>query len=83
MTHALKTQPEYYRAVESGEKPFEVRKHDRPFKVGDIVLLQEYDAEKGVYTGREMTRKISYILKGEAKFGLLDSFSVLGLQPII
>lgn len=82
MTHALKTLPEYYRAVESGEKPFEVRKNDRPFNVGDTVLLQEYDADKTLYTGREMTRKISYILKGEPKFGLLESYCVIGLQII-
>jgi len=41
MTHALKCWPEYYKAIESGEKTFDLRKDDRPFKVGDTVICIE------------------------------------------
>lgn len=51
MIHELKISPEYYMDVVSGVKPFEIRKNDRDFKVGDCVKLNEYDAENG-YTGK-------------------------------
>ena len=31
MIHELKIYPEYFKAVISGEKTFEIRKNDRPF----------------------------------------------------
>lgn len=34
-----------------GVKRFEVRKNDRDFKVGDILVLQEYDPEADTYIG--------------------------------
>jgi len=91
MTHALKTWPEYYKAVESGEKTFEIRKMDRSFKVGDIVILQEYELNggglsdddlKGQYTGKELKRRVTYILHGATSFGLVDDYCILGLKEI-
>jgi len=63
MTHELKILPCYYQAVLSGNKTFEVRENaDRGFQACDIVLLQEYDDNQGVYTGREMGFSIGYVL---------------------
>ena len=62
MVHELKCWPEYYDAVERGDKPFEIRKWDRPYQVGDTLLLQEYDPEKQDYTGRQIKRKVTYLL---------------------
>ena len=62
MVHELKCWPEYYEAVESGEKPFEVRKWDRPYRVGDTLLLKEFDQKNLDYTGRQTIRKITYLL---------------------
>jgi hypothetical protein len=42
-THYLKTWPEYFQAIKSGEKKAELRLNDRDFKVGDELVLQEYD----------------------------------------
>lgn len=61
MTHALKTWPEYFKEVEAGNKPFEVRKNDRNFQSGDTVILQEYDPATKKYTGKEATKTIGYI----------------------
>jgi len=41
-THQLKTWPEYFERVASGDKPFEYRQADRPFAVGDLLHLREY-----------------------------------------
>ena len=76
MVHSLKISPTYYDAVEHGLKPFEVRKKDRPFAVGDTVILYEYDER---YTGRALHRIITYILddpkyckEGHVIFSLSD-----------
>jgi hypothetical protein len=88
MIHELKTWPVYFREVKSGAKPFEVRKNDRNFQVGDEVLLREYCPdgyfemyEEAHYTGEICHRKISYILKG-GNFGIADDVVIIGLQQI-
>ena len=43
MNHTLKIWPEFFHAVVIGHKRHEVRKFDRPYKAGDLLLLQEWD----------------------------------------
>lgn len=76
--HSLKTWPEYFQKVASGEKTFEVRKDDREYQVGDTLILQEYIPEWG-YTDHEVTKEITYKLEGGA-FGVEKGFCVLGLR---
>ena len=42
MIHELKTWPEFFDAVDRGEKTFEVRLDDRGFQVGDTLRLQRF-----------------------------------------
>lgn len=60
MTHNLKIRPEYFEAIERGDKTFEVRYNDRNYQTHDILVLQEHDGEN--YTGREIAAKVSYLL---------------------
>lgn len=83
MTHALKAWPEYFRAVEEGAKTFEIRKDDRFFKLGETILLQEWDDVQEKYTGKELKKVISYILRDCSKFGLKTGFVILGLKEEI
>ncbi|MFS5544631.1 DUF3850 domain-containing protein, partial [Streptococcus agalactiae] len=55
--------------------------NDRDFKVGDELLLREYDPQKG-YTYRCIVRKITYILSDF--IGLKDGYVILGVtnEPI-
>lgn len=62
--HYLKILPEYYRAIERGQKNFEVRFNDRNFKVWDVLHLQE--CINGEYTGREILADVPYILDDPA-----------------
>lgn len=64
-----------------GTKTFECRYNDRDFKVGDELLLREYDPQKG-YTYRCIVRKITYILS--VFIGLKDGYVILGVtnEPI-
>ena len=41
--HDLKTWSPFYAAVASGAKTFELRKDDRNYSVGDVLLLREWD----------------------------------------
>ncbi|HHL0747950.1 TPA: DUF3850 domain-containing protein, partial [Streptococcus agalactiae] len=45
--HLLNCYPEYFEAIMDGTKTFECRYNDRDFKVGDELLLREYDPQKG------------------------------------
>lgn len=80
MHHALKCSPEYFDAVASGVKPFEVRINDRGFKVGHHLVIRELDTE-GNKTGRSTVKQVTYVLtdafpgiaKGYVCMGLTDS----------
>jgi hypothetical protein len=76
--HELKTCKEYFEEVFMGRKTFEVRKNDRNFQKGDILILKEWDNEKQEYTGRQMARGISYILN-VGQFGVENGFVVMAL----
>jgi hypothetical protein len=78
--HRLKTWPEYFGSVLDGSKRFEVRKDDRNFAPGDVLILEEYDPDREEYTGREVSRRITYKLPG-GKFGIDSAFCVLSLVP--
>lgn len=71
MIHELKTYPEYFEAAKSGRKPFEVRKNDRPYAVGDYLALNKYiphDAGEGKrpgYTGECILEEVTFILSDE------------------
>ena len=72
--HDLKTETQYFQAVENGEKKFEARKNDRDFKIGDMVTLEE--TVSGVYTGRKLAPfEIKYILHGK-QYGVEDGYCV-------
>jgi hypothetical protein len=76
--HYLKTWPPYYQAVVRGDKNFEVRKSDRDYKVGDVLVLQEWCPDKNEYTGSSASCNVKYILHGPA-FGIEDGFVVMSI----
>ena len=78
-THELKIWPACFRAVEDGQKPFDVREHDRDYDVGDALILREYDPDTEQYTGRSATRWVSYLLHG-GLFGVQDGWCVIGFS---
>lgn len=75
--HHLKTETEYYQAVESGHKKFELRKNDRNFKVYDMIYLEE--VVNGQYTGRILGPfEIIYVATSEkvGKYGLCEGHCI-------
>lgn len=68
-THELKTWPECFVEIWEGRKTFELCKNDRDFQPGDELVLREYDPSAGTYSGRKITAKIGYVLKGDPRIG--------------
>jgi len=87
MEHELKTWPQFFQAISTGRKTFEVRKNDRGFNAGDVLRLREWDpacshmSPRHQYTGNEMRMKVTYVLTGEA-FGIKDGFCVMGIKRL-
>lgn len=79
MIHELKLAPRYFDAVADGSKPFEVRFNDRNYKVGDVLLLKEYVEEQGHYTGRKLSRLVTFVLND--KNFCKEDLVILGLRP--
>ncbi len=69
--HELKIYPKYFNAILNGSKPFEIRKNDRNFHVGDNVLLKEWDNNK--YSGRTIYAEITYVL-GDKFIGVTEGY---------
>ncbi len=81
--HVLKVWPEYFEAMASGKKTFEIRKNDRGFQCGDTLTLREYVPGSDEYTGFAVKRTVSYVLSGDDPmgfaFGLRPGFVALAL----
>ena len=84
--HRLKLWREFFNDVKSGRKPYELRRDDRGYSVGDILFLQEYDPagtsyNGGSYTGRETEKVITSKTPG-GRFGLDPGYCILGLDDV-
>lgn len=78
--HELKILPEYFDAVRSGDKRFELRRNDRDFQKGDILRLKEWDGEK--YTGEEIDVLVRYILFNWTA-GLQDGYCIMSIDTMM
>jgi hypothetical protein len=71
--HKVKSWPQFFEATLAGIKTHEVRRlTDRDYKVGDRLLLQEYDPTAETYSGRELAVRITYVTSTEAPCALSE-----------
>lgn len=77
--HQIRTSPEFFQQIWTGEKPFEVRMHDRSFKIGDRLWFQEWDNAHGTYTGRECTVVVTSVVSNPDV--CKEGFVILGFPP--
>ncbi len=85
--HELKIWPAFFEQVISGKKKFEIRRNNRNYQVGDILLFREYKQEcvhgyptVGEYTGRKAYFNIDYILEGY-QWGIRHEFVAMSISP--
>ena len=71
--------PKYFKEVDSGNKTFELRKDEDDLQVGDILVLREWDGE---YTGKQLIREVTYVLRDCPEYGLMDGYCVLAIQNL-
>lgn len=69
MEHKLKCHPKFFLPLKTGDKTLEIRKNDRNFKVGDILILEEWDpgfnpklGKVRGYTGNVVRRQVTHVL---------------------
>lgn len=74
-THDLKTIQPYFAAVKDGTKPFEIRKNDRGFAVGDTLRLREWTGT--AYTGDLVEVEVTYL----TDYAQADGYVVMGVRP--
>jgi hypothetical protein len=81
--HDLKCWPVPYEAIVTGEKTFEWRMNDRDYRVGDILVLHEYNPnnDRLKYTGRMTAALITYIL-GNGEFGIPEGYCIMSIRRI-
>jgi hypothetical protein len=77
--HTLKSWPEFFEPVLSGQKQFELRKNDRDFQVGDHVVLREWEPNGDRYTGREINKRVTYVLRGLGSVGTIAPYKGLSM----
>ena len=61
MMHSVKCSPNYFTALQNGNKTFEVRRKDRPYQIGDLIAVNEFADFDYEYGSDEMREKFSRI----------------------
>lgn len=85
MEHELKAWTDPFDGVWDGFKGHEVRKNDRPYNVGDVLLLREWNppdalGERG-FTGREVRVLVTYLSAG-GTWGLPADLCVMSITVL-
>jgi ASC-1-like (ASCH) protein len=78
-----KVWPEYFGKIKSGEKTFELRLADWKCKTGDMLILKEWNPKTRKFTGQEIEKKITYVIKTkDQKFWNKEEVEKYGFQII-
>ncbi len=78
MLHVKITTAIAFAEIISGGKTFELRKDDRPYQIGDTILLQEQNEDGGLFTGREAPLTITSLVRPGKKVGLKFGHVLIG-----
>jgi hypothetical protein len=78
-----KTWPDLFQKIVDGEKTFDLRLADFECQPGDTLVLREWDTKTGEYTGREMEKEVTFVLKTkDIDFWPKEDIDKFGLQVI-
>jgi hypothetical protein len=88
MVHELKTWDMFMMDIATGKKTFELRKNDRDFNEGDVLLLQGGDLGGAGMTDHDLTwipngkvieAEVMYVLTG-GRFGLKSDYCIMSIK---
>lgn len=68
MIHEVKCYPEYFEALKSGAKTFEVRKKDRPYQLGDLLAVNEFAPFDYKFSSEEIIESFSRVVNGAGRY---------------
>lgn len=73
VTHDLKCWPAFFEAIAAGDKRHDLRRAtDRDFRVGDVLLLREFDPDCCAYTGRKQKVAVTYVTSADMPCALSE-----------
>jgi len=74
-----KTVPDLFEKVLNGEKNFDLRIAEFECEVGDVLVLREWDPEMKEYTGRQIEKTVTFVMKTkDLKFWSQEDINELG-----
>jgi ribosomal protein S17 len=74
-----KAWPELFDKMLSGEKNFDLRLAEFECEEGDILVLKEWEPKTKQYTGRELEKEITFVIKTkDMKFWSKEEMDKLG-----
>lgn len=76
--HELKLHTSYFNRVATNQKRFEIRKNDRDYQVGDVLILREFDGQQYVDYSTPLIRQVTYI----STFAQREDYVVMGIEPL-
>lgn len=79
-THELKCWLRYFEAIVHGKKTFDLRYNDRDYRIGDTLILREYDNDKKEYTRRQTRVRVTDTF---ADFGLISGWIAISIEPLV
>ena len=77
--HELKIKENYYNDIKKGIKTFELRRNDRDFQVGDMILFKVVDDNENIIKEDNEYHLITYVLKDVEEYGLDKDYCILGI----
>lgn len=80
--HTLKTWTTYFQQMRSGKKTFEIRKNDRGFQLGDLLICWDYDPELEQYSGDKLYYRVTYLTDASDFGALSEGFVCMSLSPL-
>jgi hypothetical protein len=85
--HELRSWVQFFEPINAGDRTHELRRNDRAFAVGDTLLLREFDAASGKYTGRSLQALVTAMTSDElpcavSDVGLTPGFCILSIRVV-
>jgi ParB family chromosome partitioning protein len=79
--HRIKCAVEFYEDLRLDVKKFELRRNDRDYRKGNILIIEEFDVAKGQFTGRSCQREVTFILYGPM-YGLKEGYCIMSITDV-